>query len=106
MANFDDVIAMSTKFPNTEVSTSYRTPAIKVQQKLMARLREDGVSLAIRATFESRSALPQLEPQTFSIPTHYTNTDMLVLQLPTIQLPELEQLLSEAWQIASPKGKK
>jgi hypothetical protein len=79
MATFDDLIAIALKLPETTVSTSYNTPAIKVQKKFLARLREDGVSLAIRATFEARSALLLLEPETFSIPAHYVNTDMVVI---------------------------
>ncbi len=102
MANFEDAIAAALKLSETEVSTSYNTPAIKVRKKLLARLREDDVSLAIRATFEARSALPLLEPETFSVPQHYANTDMVVIQLPTVKLEELERLIFEAWEIAAP----
>jgi hypothetical protein len=103
MANFDDVIVFALKLLETEVSTSYNTPAIKVQKKLLARLREDGISLAIRASFEARSTLPLLEPETFSIPEHYAKTDMLVIQLPTVKLEELERLIFDTWQVIAPK---
>jgi hypothetical protein len=103
MPTFSDVQRIARTLPETEDSTSYRTPAIKVRGKLMARLREDGESLAIRATLESRTALPQLEPETFSIPAHYANTDMLVIHLPSVQLEELHGLVTDAWQIAAPK---
>ena len=102
MADFEDVLRYALRLPETEASTSYRTPAVKVRKKLMVRLREDGVSLAVRATFASRSALPQLEPETFSIPEHYAKTDMLVIHLPSIKPEELERLLQEAWEIVKP----
>jgi hypothetical protein len=102
MPDFDDVLRYALRLPETEASTSYRTPAVKVRKKLMARLREDGVSLVIRAAFASRSALPQLEPETFSIPEHYAKTDMLVIHLPSIKPEELERLVQEAWEIAQP----
>jgi hypothetical protein len=103
MATFGDVIVFALKLPETEVSTSYNTPAIKVRKKLLARLREDSVSLAIRATFEARNALPLLEPETFSIPAHYAKSEMIVIQLPTVKLEELEHLVFDAWQIIAPK---
>jgi hypothetical protein len=103
MATFSDVVRIAATLPETEESTSYRTPAIKVRGKLMARLREDGESLAIRATLEARTALPQLEPETFSIPAHYANTDMFVIHLPTVKLEDLHGLVADAWRIAAPR---
>jgi hypothetical protein len=103
MPTFSDVKRIALTLPDTEESTSYNTPAVKVSGKLMARLREDGESLAIRATLEARTALPQLEPETFSIPEHYANTDMIVILLPSIKLEELHGLLLDAWRMAAPK---
>ena len=103
MATFADVTRIAATLPETEESTSYRTPAIKVRGKLIARLREDGESLAIRATLEARTALPQLEPDTFSVPEHYANTDMIVIHLSSVKLEELHGLIADAWIIAAPK---
>ena len=103
MGTFADVKRITATLPETEESTSYRTPAVKVRGKLMARLREDGESLAIRATLQARTALPQLEPETFSIPEHYANTDMFVIHLPSVKLEELHGLTADAWRIAAPK---
>jgi hypothetical protein len=103
VATFLDVKRIAATLPETEESTSYRTPAVKVRGKLMARLREDGESLAIRATLEARTALPQLEPDTYSIPAHYANTDMFVIHLPGVKLEDLHGLIADAWRIAAPK---
>ena len=104
MPTFDDVRRLAQTLPEAEESTSYRTPAIKVRGKLVARLREDGESLAIRASLEARLALPALEPETFSIPQHYVGSDMLVILLPKVQIEELRELLSDAWRIAAPRA--
>jgi hypothetical protein len=101
--SFEDVRRFAVTLPDTLESTSYNTPAVKVSGKLMARLREDGVSLAIRATLEARTALPQLEPEVFSVPEHYANSDMFVIHLISVKLEDLHELLRDAWRIAAPK---
>lgn len=103
MAAFDDIRRMVLGWPEVAESTSYGTPAIKVKGKLMARLREDGETLAIRATFQSCEGLPQVEPATFAVPPHYANSEMLVINLPTVSLEQLRELLADAWELAAPK---
>jgi hypothetical protein len=105
MPTFDDVRVFARGLTQAEESTSYRTPAIKVCGKLVARLREDGESLAIRASLEARLALPSLEPDTFSIPQHYVGSDMLVIALPNVKLEELRDLLTDAWRIAAQQSR-
>lgn len=90
-----------------EQSTSYSTPAIKVRGKLMARLKEDGETLAIRATFQNREGLPQTQPAqpaVFSVPPHYGNSEMLVVYLPKVMPDLLREMLSHAWALAAPKS--
>jgi hypothetical protein len=41
MPSWADAVAIATALPDTEESTSYGTPAVKVHGKLMARLRGD-----------------------------------------------------------------
>jgi hypothetical protein len=75
-----------------------------VQQKMMACVREDRVSIAIKTTDLEREALSQLEPETFSVPLHYQKYPFMVVQLERIDPIELEQLLASAWnQVASKK---
>lgn len=83
---------------DVEESTSYGTPALKIRNRLIARLREDGTSLAIRATDGDREALPQINPNTFSIPQHYVGSGMFVIDLNTVELSELERLFRSAVQ--------
>lgn len=104
MADFEDVGQLVQDWPEVAESTSYGTPAIKVKGKLMARLREDGETLAIRATFQNREGLPQVEAQTFSVPPHYANAEMLVVNLPTVSLEQLRELLADAWELTAPKS--
>ncbi|WP_141758537.1 MmcQ/YjbR family DNA-binding protein [Duganella sp. HH105] len=55
--------ALGLALPEMEESTSYGTPALKVKGKLMARLKEDGESVAIRITWEERERLLMAAPK-------------------------------------------
>ncbi len=75
-----------------------------VQKKMMACVREDRISIAIKTTDLEREALSQLEPETFSVPPHYQNYPYMVVQLERIEPIELERLLASAWnQVATKK---
>ena len=69
-------------------------------------LREDGSSLAIRATQEDIVALPQINPETFSVPQHYAGYGMIVISLNAVRAEELRGLFATALQMAMPKPKK
>jgi hypothetical protein len=61
MATFDTVREIALSLPGVEEGTSYGTAAFRVRGKFLARLREDGETLALRigmdATRRSSSAL-------------------------------------------------
>ncbi len=48
---FATVAALARELPGVEEGTAYRTPALRVRKKVMARLREDGETLAIMMEF-------------------------------------------------------
>ena len=103
MVTFDKLRSLALRFPETSERLCWETPTFYVRKKLFARLLEDGVSLAIKTTDLERMALCQLEPETFSVPPHYANYPMFVIQLRTIEVDELERLLDIAWRLVAPK---
>jgi hypothetical protein len=68
---FKDVRKLAWALQNVEESTSYGTPAFKVDGKLIARLKEDGESLVVGTTFEEREEMMATEPETYYITDHY-----------------------------------
>ena len=48
------VRALALALPGVEESTSYRTPAMKVRGKLIARLKEDGETIVVPMTIDER----------------------------------------------------
>ena len=103
MPNFDTVKTIAMSLPQAYERTSYNTPAFYVGKKLFARLREDGCSLVVNAADLDRLALSRMDPNVFSIPEHYRNYEMMVIDLRNIQPEELEHLLIESWRRVAPK---
>lgn len=89
--------------PETSEKPCYGTPGFYVRGKLFARVREDGTSLVIKCAELEREALCQAEPKTFSVPAHYQNYSVVVLELAQIEADELDRLLTASWSQAAPK---
>ena len=89
--------------PGVEEGTSYGTPAFKVRGKLLARLREDGETLALRVGFDLRDLLMNADPETFFITDHYRGYPYVLVRLPRIARTRLRDVLDEAWKHSAPK---
>lgn len=68
---FDDLRAFALAWPGVEDSTSYGTPALKVNGKGLARLKKDGDSLVLQVGFDEREMLREAEPDVFYMTDHY-----------------------------------
>ena len=65
-AKFRACCELAKRFPGVEIGTSYRTPALKVKGKFMARLRTEAEGwLAIRCEFLVRDMLLEAAPEVF-----------------------------------------
>jgi hypothetical protein len=82
-------------------STSYGTPALKVNGKLIARLREDGDSLVVGTTFEEREEMMAADPDTYYITDHYLKYPWVLVRLSRAHPDALRDLLRRAWRLAS-----
>lgn len=96
--------ALGLALPEVEESTSYGTPALKVKGKLMARLKEDGESVAIRTTWEERERLLTVEPETYYITDHYRDHPWVLIRLPQAHREGATLRLAQAWLLAAPKS--
>jgi hypothetical protein len=88
--------------PEIEESTSYGTPALKVRGKLVARLREDGETLVLRADLDSRDAMLRAQPKLFFITDHYRDYPAVLLRLTVVQPAHLKSLLEDSWRLVAP----
>jgi hypothetical protein len=87
--------------PGVEEYTCYGTPAFRVNKKLLARLREDGESLALRN--EERDKWIKKNPSVYFVTEHYFNYPTILIHLSKVDHKELHVLLVAAWQSRATK---
>jgi hypothetical protein len=104
MADWDDVRAIATGFPDVEESTQGR-PAYRVRGKLFAwKSRDrDGAQLAIRVEREEKPLILDSDPEIYFETQHYVGYPGVLVRLEAIGREELAERLEDAWLIQAPK---
>ena len=104
MPTWDDVVAIATRFPGVEQTTSYGTPSLRIRKKFMCRLRTDPDALVLRvADLGEREALLQGQPNAFFSTPHYDGHPYVLARLEEVDPEELAELVEEAWRIGASK---
>jgi hypothetical protein len=89
--------------PGVVQGSSYRTPALFVEKKLLARLKEDGETVALRVDLADRDVLLHADPDAFFLTDHYVGYPWILVRLARVPRGLLMELLQQAWQRAAPK---
>jgi hypothetical protein len=101
--SFSEVSKLGRALPGVVESTSYGTPAPKVDGKLLVRLKEDGETLVLRMDFVNRDLLLRAEPDLFFLTDHYLNYPSILLRLTRVTSRRLAELLEDAWRLVAPR---
>jgi len=102
MATFDTVREIALSLPGVEEGTSYGTAAFRVRGKFLARLREDGETLALHIGMDEREVLMRADPEVFFITDHYAGYPAVLIRLSAISRGALEDVLEQAWTSVAP----
>ena len=89
--------------PGVEEGPSYGTPGFRVRGKFLARLREDGESLAVSCGFDERDFRMRADPETLFTTDHYRGYPTVLIRLPRVRLADLRAVLEQAWRLRAPK---
>jgi hypothetical protein len=98
------VCKLARRLPGVVEGTSYGTPALHVGKRFLARLKEDGETMAIKIDFADREVLLELDPETFYLTDHYRPYPAILVRLKHIPVGLLEQVLEQAWRFQAPKS--
>ncbi|HEV7919682.1 MAG TPA: MmcQ/YjbR family DNA-binding protein [Thermoanaerobaculia bacterium] len=100
---FDTVREVALAMPNVVEGTSYGTPALRVKTKFLARLREDGDSVAFRVGFDERDLLMAAKPDTFFITDHYRGYPAVLLRLSRATREDVAEIVRLAFAAVTAK---
>ena len=103
MCSWEEVVAIGCALPETEESTSYRTPALKVRGKSFARLRTEaeGGLVLMCGLDEKQALLASGEPAFYTTP-HYDGYGAILIDLERIDREQLAELITAAWRLKAP----
>jgi hypothetical protein len=98
------VCKLACMLPGVEEGYCYGTPALRVRKRFLARLKEDGESVAIRIDFADRDVLLELDPAAFYLTDHYLGYPAVLFRLSQIRKDMLERLIEQAWRQQAPSS--
>jgi hypothetical protein len=100
------VRALFAKLDDVEEGTSYGTVSWKAKKKFLARVKEDGKTLVVRAPFELREALIEEDPSTFFITDHYKDYPAVLVRMAEVERAKLAALLAAGREFVTSPSKR
>ena len=91
------------RLPGVEAGTSYSTPALYVRKKLIARLREDGETVAVRIELSDRDVLLEADPTAFFLTEHYLAHPWVLMRLSKARHASALEVVERAWRQVAPR---
>lgn len=103
MPTWEDVVAIGRELPEAELSTWYRTPALRVAKKGFVRLRSesDGGLVVICDPDEKVALLASGNPAFYTTP-HYDGYGAILVDLAKVDPQMLSVLVTRAWTLKAP----
>ena len=89
--------------PGVEEGPCYGTPGFRVRGKFLARLWEDGKTLAVKCGDDERDFRMQADPKTFFITDHYRGYPTVLVRLTRVRAVDLRDILEQAWRRSAPE---
>ncbi len=93
--------AYAARLPGVVEGTSYGTPALRVGKRFLARLKEDGDSVALRIDLADREVLLAADPVAFYLTDHYRPYPAILMRLGKVVPDMAETVVEQAWKRAA-----
>ena len=101
---WEEAVAVASALPGVEVSTSYGTPALKVNGKFLTRLRPEDDSLVfVDVPMDERDLLIEADPATFHITPHYLGYPSVLGRLAALDAATVRRMIERRWRNVAPR---
>jgi hypothetical protein len=97
VTDWDDVAAFALTLPATELSTSYRQPAVKVDGKTFVSTGHEPGSFHVRSPHDEKAVLMETDPDTFWQTAHYANWPGLLVRYGSADPDRVRLVVTRAW---------
>ena len=102
MIAWDDIVALGKELPETEETTHYGRPALKVRGKAFVSLRERPDALVVRCDGEEKPLLLDARPDVVFTTPHYDGWPYVLVRLDA-PLDDARELVMDSWLAVAPK---
>src|SRR2546425_7082504 len=105
MITFDTVRKIASALAGVEESTTYGTPSLKIDGRLLACIAinksAEPNTLGLAIDFDQRDALIAEAPDTYYTTHHYVNHPFVLIRLSEVQPGALRDLIHAGWKFVS-----
>jgi hypothetical protein len=103
--SWDDAVAFALSLPETELSTSYGKPAVKVNGRAFLYTGREAGSFAVAIDLDTIELLKETDPQTFWQSPHYEGWPAVLVRYSGRDAERVRSVIerSHAWSAAKPK---
>jgi len=106
MKTWDEAVAFALSLPDTELSTSYGKPAVKIASNGRAFLypgREEGTSFGVAIDLDTVDMLRETDPDTFWQTPHYEGWPAVLVRFGSPDLTRVRAIIERARDWAAAK---
>jgi hypothetical protein len=105
VATEDDVRRIALALPETIEKPWFGTPGFRVKDKGFLRIRSEaeGGLVVFVADLDEKDALLASDPGKFFTTPHYDGYPTVLVNLPAVEVDELEELITDSWRLRAPK---
>lgn len=97
MKDWDDVLAFALALPDTDLSTSYGRPAVKLRGKGFVYPGREAGSFAVASPLGEKQILMETDPGTFWETDHYRNWPAVLVRYGSADRERIERIITRAW---------
>jgi hypothetical protein len=96
-SDWEEVKAFALSLPDTEASTSYGKPAVKLNGKAFLFPGREQGSFAIMSPLDEKEMLMETEPGTFWETPHYSGYPAVLVRFDSPSRERIELVIQRAW---------